>query len=78
MTGSSWKGRSDAQCPFFRSDVGKQKRINCEGIVDRSTLALTFQRKKDYDTQLGVFCCEHYKKCEVHRMLMEAKYDEED
>ena len=77
MTGSSWKGRSDAQCPFFRSDVGKQKRIICEGIVGRSTLALTFDRKKDYATQLGVFCCEHYKKCEVYRMLME-KYDEED
>lgn len=78
MTGSSWKGRSDAQCPFFRSDVGNQKRINCEGIVDKSTLALTFQRKKDYDIQLRVFCCEHYKKCEIYRMLMEAKYDEED
>ena len=78
MTGSTWKGRSDAQCPFFRSDVGNQKRINCEGIVDRSTLALTFQRKKDYDIQLSVFCCEHYKNCEIYRMIMEAKYDEED
>lgn len=76
MTGSSWKGRSDAQCPFFRSDVWKQKRINCEGIVDRSTLALTFNRKKDYEKQLGIFCCEHYKKCEVYRMLME-KYEED-
>lgn len=78
MTGSSWKGRSDAQCPFFMSDVGKQKRIICEGIVDRSTLALTFDLKKDYELQLGVFCCEHYKKCEVYRMIMAAKYDEED
>lgn len=76
MTGSSWKGRSDAQCPFFRSDVGNKKRIICEGIVDNSTLALTFDRKKDYDTQLRVFCCEHYKKCEVYRMLME-KYEED-
>ena len=78
MTGSSWKGRSDAQCPFFKSDVYKIRRINCEGIVDESTLALTFQRKQDYETQLDVFCCEHYKKCEVYRMLMAAKYDEED
>lgn len=77
MTGSSWKGRSDAQCPFFCSDQGKQKRIICEGIVDKSTLALTFQRKRDYDTQLSVFCCEHYKKCEVYRLLMD-KYDEEE
>lgn len=78
MTGSSWKGRSDAQCPFFKSDVGTQRRILCEGIVDKSTLALSFNRKKDYETQLIVFCCEHYKKCEIYRMLMEAKYDEED
>ena len=76
MTGSSWKGRSDAQCPFFRSDVEKQKRINCEGIVDRCTLALTFDRKKDYKLQLNVFCCEHYKKCEIYNMLME-KYEED-
>ena len=77
MTGSSYKGRTDAQCPFFCSDVMSKRRINCEGIVDRSTLALTFQRKKDYDTQLSVFCCNHYKKCEIYRMLMENKYDEE-
>ena len=78
MTGSSWKGRCDAKCPFFNSDVGKQKRIICEGIVDKSTLALTFSRKKDYATQLGVFCCEHFKKCEIYRMLMENKYDDEE
>jgi predicted metal-binding transcription factor (methanogenesis marker protein 9) len=41
-------------------------------------LALTFRRRNDYDTQLGVFCCEHYKKCEIYRMLMENKYDEEE
>jgi predicted metal-binding transcription factor (methanogenesis marker protein 9) len=41
-------------------------------------LALTFRRRSDYDTQLGVFCCEHYKKCEIYRMLMENKYDEEE
>ena len=76
MTGSSWKGRCDAQCPFFRSDVGNQKRINCEGIVDRSTLSLTYQRKTDYDTQLRVFCCKHYKNCEVYSLLMK-KYEED-
>lgn len=76
MTGSSWKGRCDAQCPFFRSDVGKQKRISCEGIVDKSTLSLTFHRKKDYETQLSVFCCEHYKNCEIYSVLMQ-KYDDD-
>ena len=72
----SFKGKVDAQCPFYKFDDFKKRRISCEGIVDNSTLALYFCRKKDYDTQLEVFCCEHYKNCEVYRMLME-KYEED-
>lgn len=78
MPSGTYKGKVDAQCPFYKSDDGQKKRIICEGIVDKSTLALTYRHRTDYDTQLGVFCCEHYKKCEIYRMLMEAKYDEED
>ena len=78
MPNASYKGKVDAQCPFFKCDEAKTRRITCEGIVDKSTLALTYRRKRDFDTQLGVFCCEYYKKCEIYRMLMEAKYDEED
>jgi hypothetical protein len=78
MPSGSYKGKADALCPFYKSDDEQKKRIICEGIVDKSTLALTFRRRNDYDTQLGVFCCEHYKKCEIYRMLMENKYDEED
>ena len=77
MANGSYKGKTDAQCPFYKFDDGQTRRIICEGIVDRSTLALRFSRKKDYDTQLGVFCCEHYKKCEIYTMIMTAKYDEE-
>ena len=79
MPNGSYKGKADAQCPFYKFDVGQQKRrIACEGIVDDSTLELRFTRKKDFDTQLVVFCCEHYKRCEVYRMIMEAKYNEEE
>lgn len=79
MPSGTFKGKVDSQCPFYRSDDGQKRRIICEGIVDRSTLALTFRQRSDYETQLGVFCCEHYKKCEIYRMLMENKYaDEED
>lgn len=78
MPSGSYKGKADALCPFYRFDDGQKRRITCEGLVDRSTLALTFRQRADYDTQLGVFCCEHYKRCEIYRMLMEAKYDEED
>lgn len=72
----SFKGKVDAQCPFYKFDDFKKRRISCEGIVDNSTLALYFYRKKDYDTQLNVFCCEHYKKCEIYMMLMQ-KYEED-
>lgn len=77
MPKGTFKGQADAQCPFYKSDDHQKRRIICEGIIDDSTLALTYRQKKDYDTQLWVFCCEYYKRCEVYRMLIE-KYDEED
>jgi hypothetical protein len=76
MPSGTYKGKADALCPFYRSDEARRKRIVCEGLVDKSILALAFRKRNDYDTQLGVFCCEHYKKCEVYRMLMQ-KYEEE-
>lgn len=78
MSSGSFKAQADVQCPFFKFDDGRQKRIVCEGFVDESSLALIYCRRKDYETQLAVFCCENYKRCEVYRMLMEAKYDEEE
>lgn len=78
MPSGSYKGKADAQCPFYKFDDGQKRRIVCEGIVDKSTLALTYRHRCDYDTQLNVFCCEHYKKCEVYRMIMDAKYDDEE
>jgi hypothetical protein len=78
MPNGSWKAKQDAKCPFYKSNDDKQRRILCEGIIDQSTVALTYCLRADYDTQLGVFCCEHFKKCEVYRMIMEAKYDEEE
>lgn len=77
MSSGSFQAQADVQCPFFKFDDQKQKRIVCEGIVDESSLALIYCRSKDYKMQLEVFCCEHYKKCEVYRILMESKYDEE-
>ena len=76
MPSGSFK-QIEVQCPFYKFDDGKY-RITCEGLVDDSSLALIYHRKHDYQTQINVFCCNHYKKCEVYRMLVEAKYDEED
>lgn len=78
MSSGSFKAQADVQCPFFKFDDGKQKRIVCEGFVDKSSLALIYCRRIDYEKQLGVFCCEHYKKCEAYRAIMAAKYDEEE
>ena len=78
MSSGSFKAQANVQCPFFKFDEWRQKRIVCEGLVDESSLALIYCRREDYEAQLGVFCCEHYKKCEVYNMIMEAKYDEED
>lgn len=76
MPSGSYK-QIDVVCPFYKYDDGKQ-RITCEGFVDNSSLALIYHRRGDYETQMNVFCCDHYMKCEVYRMLMETKYDEED
>ena len=62
-------------CPFYKYDDGK-RRITCEGLVDNSSLALIYQHKTDYERQISVFCCEHYKNCEVYQMLM-TKYEED-
>lgn len=77
MPSGSYK-QIEVQCPFYKYDDGKQ-RITCEGLVDeKSSIALIYQRRSDYNKQINLFCCEHYKKCEIYRMLMEAKYNEED
>lgn len=78
MPSGSYKAQHDVQCPFFKFDDGKQKRIVCEGIIDECSLALIYRRKRDYLKQLDAFCCERYKYCEIYQILMKAKYDEED
>ena len=75
MPSGSFK-QVDVQCPFYKYDDGR-RRITCEGLIDKSSIVLSYLTRNDYDTQLLVFCCEHYKKCEIYRVLME-KYDEED
>lgn len=64
------------QCPFYKFDDGK-RRITCEGIIDDSSLALIYHNRRDYETQIDVFCCMHYEKCEVYRLLID-KYDKEE
>lgn len=74
MPSGSFK-QVDVLCPFYKYDDGK-RRITCEGIIDHSSLVLVYRKRCDYDMQIGAFCCEHYQKCEVYRMLMQ-KYEED-
>lgn len=63
-------------CPFYQHDDGR-RRITCEGIIEGSSLSLLYTNEADYKAQITVFCCEHYRKCEVYKLLME-KYDDEE
>ena len=73
MPSGSFK-QIDVQCPFYKSDA--MKRIICEGLIDKSNISLGFLIFKDYEIHLHTFCCEHFQKCEIYRMLMQ-KYEEE-
>lgn len=44
--------------------------------MDDSCLALIYQERQDYRIQVSTYCCRHYEKCEVYRMLA-SKYEEE-
>ena len=75
MPDGSWKKR-DVVCPFYRDDDWKEKRISCEGVFDRSRSAHRFSRRDEYLQQMELFCCGQWEKCEVARMILEAKYPE--
>lgn len=60
MPSGSYK-QINVRCPFYKFDDGK-RRITCEGIIDDNSLALIYHNKADYETQIDVFCSEHYKK----------------
>ena len=70
----------DIQCPFYtgRDDAHAGKKILCESPVPDSNLGLYFREKEAYLTQMRIFCCQHYKKCEIYRAVMAAKYEDED
>ena len=63
------------KCPYYKYDDGK-RRITCEGLIDESSIALIYRIRLDYERQINVFCCKHYTKCEIYRLLTE-KYEED-
>ena len=63
------------QCPFWRRLNGQ--RIGCEGLTDHCRIILAFDSPYKRDQHEEIFCCEHYRRCEICRAVIEAKYAEE-
>jgi len=61
-------------CPFYLSD-DKKRSITCEGFIQGSSVTQRYKRFADQKKQLQIFCCKHYKKCELYRMICGEKYD---
>ena len=68
--------QSDVICPFYKYDDGRKK-IVCEGFADRCSLDVRWEYHAYQEQHLQLFCCENYKNCEVYRMVMASKYDDE-
>lgn len=75
MSSGSWR-QADVGCPFYKSDNGKNQ-INCEGMNNARTLSLVYCKKCDYISQIEMFCCDGYQKCNVYKLLM-SKYETSD
>lgn len=78
--GFRYKEEINIGCPFYRSmerETSRKYRVSCEGPSERGTMSMEMFSLADLDTQVRVFCCENWKKCEVYRLLMTEKYDME-
>ena len=65
------------QCPFWREIRQTSQRIGCEGLTDHCQIILAFDSPYKRDQHEEIFCCEHYRRCEIYRAVIEAKYAEE-
>lgn len=73
MKQSMW-ARGNVRCPFWRGDWDKA--VACEGPFDGCGVTVTFCSQKMKWRQMEVFCADHFRNCEVYRMVRAAKYDE--
>lgn len=67
--------QADVLCPFFKNYW--RGSIKCEGFMDGCSNTVTFIDKDDHARHMDVFCQKHYKNCEIYRMVMAAKYEED-
>lgn len=63
-------------CPFFWGFSTTD--IRCEGIVDDCRIILSYKRKEPRVQQMSLYCEGRFECCEIYRMLVAAKYDDDD
>ncbi len=71
---TSWR-EEKIRCPFFRGEDAKRHKIICEGLGDAKSMSWTFGNERQRILQMEVFCQNHYRFCELCRMIQQSKYD---
>lgn len=66
-------GLARIKCPFYKSSSSNT--IKCEGLVEHSSIVLTYESKKERDKQTKIFCENLYDHCEINMLLMK-KYEQ--
>jgi hypothetical protein len=46
-------------------------------MADACILEVKWKRQKDQLKHIQTFCCDKYENCEIYRMVMQAKYEED-
>ncbi len=69
---NAWSMQTNC-CPFARGETATS--ISCEGFIDDvAVLTAVYSSGRAKATQKRIFCDRDYQKCEVYRMIMDAKY----
>ena len=61
------------QCPYYITDT--KQTITCEGFIRGSSVIQRYNKIADRKQQMKIFCCKHYKNCELYRMISSEKYE---
>ena len=66
----------DVVCPFFRDLDARGHKIRCEGLIDSESAVHFFRYRSEFETQVKVFCQNHYDKCEYAAALLLRQEEE--
>lgn len=66
----------EIQCPFFRDQDRKRRRIRCEGVGEAAYIEARYNSSAAMRKQMRLYCTslETCRYCEIYRMIQE-KYD---